>query len=210
MLDYTASMISWSPALAARTAPSGPRLGLDEWAALPEDEPGEWVDGYLTEEEVPDPIHELAVVWLTSFFKRWLGERGGFVFGSEIRFVLSPTRGRKPDVSVYFPERPPPPRRGVLRDPPDIVVEVVSPSSPDERRDRVEKMGEYAVFGVRFYWLVDPALGSVEIFELHDGRFARAAAATSGLLGGVPGCADLIVDLDELWRELARLTPNDD
>lgn len=209
MLDYTASMISWSPALAVQTPPSGPRLSIDEWAALPEDSPGELVDGYLTEEEVPDPLHELAVAWLISFFKRWLGERAGFVFPSDVKFVVSATRGRKPDVSVYFPERAAPPRRGVLRDPPDIVVEVVSPSSADERRDRVDKMDKYPAFGVRFYWLVDPALGSVEIFELYEARFARAAAATTGLLHDVPGCPGLTFDLDELWHELARLAPND-
>jgi Uma2 family endonuclease len=112
-------------------------------------------------------------------------------------------------VSVYFPERPPPPQRGALRDPPDIIVEVVSPSPSDERRDRVEKMDDYAVFGVRFYWLVDPALGSLEIFELHEGRFVRAVGTTAGQLRNVPGCPGLHVDLDDLWGELARLTPND-
>jgi Uma2 family endonuclease len=82
-------------------------------------------------------------------------------------------------------------------------------AAADERRDRVEKMGEYASFGVRFYWLVDPALGSVEIFELHEGRFARAVAATAGELRHVPGCPGLTVDVDELWAELARLAAND-
>lgn len=38
------------------------------------------------------------------------------------------------------------------------------PSVADKRRDRVEKMDEHAAFGVRFYWLADPALGAVEIF----------------------------------------------
>jgi Uma2 family endonuclease len=209
VLDYTVFMLSWSPGLALQTAPSGPRLEIEEWTELPEESPGELVDGYLTEEEVPDPIHELAVTWLITLFRRWLGERGGFVLGSDVKFLVSSTRGRKSDVSVYLPERLAPPRRGVLRDPPDIMVEVVTPSPVDERRDRVEKMGEYAAFGVRLYWLVDPALGSVEIFELHEGRFARALAATSGSLRDIPGCAGLTVDLDELWRELARLNPND-
>jgi Uma2 family endonuclease len=188
---------------------NGQRLSIEEWAALPEDAPGELVDGRLTEEEVPDPIHELAVTWLTMRFRAWLGQRGGFVFGSDVKFVVTPTRGRKPDISVYLPGRHAPPRRGVLRDSPDIVVEVVSPSPSDERRDRVDKMDEYAAFGVRFYWLVDPALGSIEVFELHDGRFARAAAATTGQLRDAPGCPGMRVDLDELWAELARLTPND-
>jgi Uma2 family endonuclease len=142
-------------------------------------------------------------------FRTWLGERGGFVFGSEAKFVVSPTRGRKPDASVYFPGRPPPPQRGALREPPDIIVEVVSPSPGDERRDRVHKMDDYALFGARFYWRVDPALGSFEIFELHEGRFVRAVGATEGQLRDVPGCPSSTVDLDELWGELARLTAND-
>jgi Uma2 family endonuclease len=202
-------MVSWSPALAAQAPSIGEPLDIDEWTVLPEDAPGELVDGRLTEEEVPDPIHELAVTWLTMLFRTWLGDRGGFVFGSDAKFVVAPTRGRKPDVSVYFPERPPPPQRGALRDPPDIIVEVVSPSPSDERRDRVEKMDDYAVFGARFYWLVDPALGSLEIFELHEGRFVRAVGTTAGQLRNVPGCPGLHVDLDDLWGELARLTPND-
>ena len=32
--------------------------------ALPEDEPGELVNGMLLEEEMPDAVHELAASWL--------------------------------------------------------------------------------------------------------------------------------------------------
>jgi Uma2 family endonuclease len=90
------------------------------------------------------------------------------------------------------------------------MVEVVSPSPADERRDRVDKMDEYAAFGVPCYWLVDPALGSLEIFELTAGRFTRCAAATAGVLRNVPGCPGLVLDLDRLWAELARLDANDE
>jgi Uma2 family endonuclease len=91
-----------------------------------------------------------------------------------------------------------------VRVPPDIAVEVVSPSPRDERRDRIEKMDEYAAFGVRFYWILDPGLQSLEIFELVDGRYARAARATEGRMEWVPGCAGLTIDLDELWNDLSR------
>ncbi len=132
-------------------------LTLGEWAALPKDTAGELVDGVLMEEEVSDSIHELVVTWLVALFRTWLRGRGGFVFGSDLKLAVSDLRGRKPDLSVYLPGGVAPPRRGLVRLPPDIAVEVVSPSSRDERRDRIEKMGEYSAFGIRYYWLVDPA-----------------------------------------------------
>ena len=92
-----------------------------------------------------------------------------------------------------------------MRVPPDIVVEVISPSPRDERRDRIEKMDEYAAFGVAWYWIIDPRLLSLEIFELTSGRYARAARATEGRLETVPGCPGLQLDLDEIWSEIARL-----
>jgi len=179
-----------------------------EWLALDEDEPGELVSGRLEEEEVPDALHELAVSWLIAVFRAFLGEEG-FVFGSEVKLLLSQTRGRKPDVAVYLPRRAAPPRRGPLREPPDVVVEVVTPTPRDERRDRVDKMADYAAFGVASYWLVDPALGALEVFELGgDGRYVRAVGATSGIVT-VAGLEGLTLDLDALWAELDRLGPEE-
>lgn len=197
-------MTAWSPALPLPRV-RGRALSLDEWVALDEDAEGEVVNGFWEEEEMPDAAHELAVSWLVALLRAWLGARG-FVFGSEIKLRVHERTGRKPDVSMYLPGRPAPPRRGALREPPDVVVEVVTPTPRDERRDRVEKMSDYARFGVRWYWLVDPALGSVEIFTLEsDGHYKRVEALTEGALDDVPGCPGLRLDVDALWAELARL-----
>jgi Uma2 family endonuclease len=135
---------------------------------------------------------------------------GGFAFGSEAKYALSDLRGRKPDLSVFFPGRLSPPRRGVARIPPDIAVEVMSPSSSDQRRDRIAKHADYAAFGVRFYWLLNPAAHTLEILELGvDGRYVHALGAAEGKLLQIPGCAGLTLDLDELWREIDRLGPED-
>lgn len=173
---------------------------------MPEDDAGELVEGRLVEEEVADLTHETAVAWLIRVLGAWAVAQGGFVFGSEAKFVLGPRTGRKPDVTVFLAGRGPLPRRGAVRVPPDIAVEIVSPTPRDGRRDRIEKADGYAAFGVRNYWIVDPAQRTLEIFELGpDGRYVRALGASGGRLEPIPDCPGLALDLDGLWREIERL-----
>lgn len=180
-----------------------PLLTMEEWAAMDEDEPGELVDGRLEEEEDAGALHEILVASLMQSLLNWLNDRG-WALGSNAKYAVRPDRGRKPDVTVYL-ERRKLPRLGVVTVPPDIAVEVVSPTPRDERRDRIEKMDDYAAFGIQFYWILDPLLQSLEIFELTDGRYARAARATEGVLREVPGCEGLTIDLDALWKEISEL-----
>jgi Uma2 family endonuclease len=180
-------------------------MTLAEWGDLGEDEPGELVDGVLVEDEDVGYRHDLVGGLLTVLLGNWVIPRGGLVATSDARFGVAKQRGRKADLSVYFPGRKPP-ADGLVTVPPDILVEVISPRPKDARRDRVEKMNEYAAFGVRFYWLVDPAIRTFEIFELSaDGRYARAVGATGGTVHPVPGCEGLSIDLDALWAVVDRL-----
>jgi Uma2 family endonuclease len=196
---------AWPPIHEIGSAPAGRALSVEEWLAFDDDEEGELVEGRLEEEEVPDAIHELSVSWLIRVLGTWLQGRG-FVFGSDLKLLVGEKTGRKPDLVVLLPGAPAPPRRGPLVEPPDILIEVVSPSPRDERRDRVQKMAEYAKFGVRYYWLVDPALGSFEIFErTAAGHYAQIVAVTSGVVDSVPGCTGLTINVDALWTELNRL-----
>ena len=185
--------------------PASPELTLDEWFALPEDEPGELVDGHLEEEEVSDYLHELLVALVVRLLGNWVFPKGGLVAGSDAKFAVSARRGRKPDLTVYLPHGRRPPARGLIHVPPDIAVEIVSPTPRDGRRDRVEKLADYAAFGVRWYWLLDPQLRSLEILELDDkGRYLHVLGAGSGTLEKIPGCEGLTLDLDSLWDEIDK------
>jgi len=196
---------AWPPIVETEGTQVGRELSAEEWLALEKGEPGEWVDGHLVEEEVPDATHELIVSWLIWSLREWLGGRG-FVFGSELKVLTAQTLGRKPDLAIILPGSKAPPRTGPLREPPDILVEIVTPTPRDERRDRVEKMAEYARFGVSYYWLVDPALTAFEIFErTPQGNYQKLVGVTGGRIETVPGCPSLTIDVDALWAELARL-----
>lgn len=205
-LPYDATRANSAPMSDAGTVDGRRPMSLAEWAAMPEEEPGELVDGWLEDEEAPSYEHEIIVAWIIRMLGNWLAPRGGFVGGSEAKFGVRPSRGRKPDASAYPPGSRKPPRQGIIDVPPDLMVKVVSPTPKDGRRDRVEKLNEYAAFGVRWYWLVDPQLRSLEVLELgQDGSYVHALDATDGVIENVPGCEGLSLDLDALWWELDRL-----
>jgi len=187
----------------------GDRMTLEEWAALDEDEPGEIVDGVLVEDEVPSTVHELVVSWINEALRAWGRSKGALVFGSGVKLAVAPRRGRMPDLVVYLADAPRPPPYGLVRVPPSLVVEIVSPGASDERRDRIEKLAEYAAFGIRWYWLVDPELRAFEILELTGpdrtggaARYGHAAAAIEGTLEPVPGCDGLSIDVGALWADV--------
>jgi Uma2 family endonuclease len=172
---------------------------------MDDDEPGELVDGRLVEEEVPSILHESVVSWLMIELGGWARPRRGWVFGSELKLGISARRGRKPDVSMYLPGAKLRAQDSLARLPPDVVIEVASPLPRDVRRDRIEKVGDYSAFGVRFYWLINPEARTLEILELDDrGRYTIVVTEEAGKVA-IPGCEGLVLDLDQLWSEGDRL-----
>lgn len=186
------------------------RMSLDEWADLDDDVAGELVDGVLEEEEMPTHLHELVVTWLLVVLHQWARPRGGRVTGSETKIAVGARRGRKPDVSVYLRGRKPALDDSLVTVAPHLVVEVTSPRARDVRRDRVDKQIDYAKAKVRYYWILDPQSRTLEILALGRGGRYGIALARSGGRFRVPGCPGLVLDVDELWREIdhaAQETP---
>ena len=179
------------------------RMTLREWGELPDDVSAELVDGVLVDDEVTTETHDVIANYLGTFFGSAFWTRGGAVF-VERKFGVARYTGRKPDLAVFLPG----PKRltasaRVTMTPPDIAIEVITPTPRDTRRDRVEKRRDYARFGIRWYWIIDPALQTIEILGLaRNGRYEHVVDATSGKLR-VPGCRGLVLDVDLMWR-LAR------
>ena len=71
----------------------------------------------------------------------------------------------EPDISVIC-DKDKLDHRG-CRGAPDLVVEILSPST--RRHDRLVKLNLYQRAGVREYWIVDPEYKSVQVFTLNDG-----------------------------------------
>ncbi len=177
-------------------------MTLEQWGDLDEDAEGELIDGVLEEEEMATFLHEIVAMWLASTLRAWVRPRHGFVAGSEAKIVVGERRGRKPDLSIYLRGKSPAPADTLVRVPPHAVVEVISQRPRDARRDRVDKLGDYAGAGIKYYWIVDPQVRTVEVLELDEHSHYRVAMAHSRGRRRVPGCPGLVVNLDAMWDEV--------
>jgi len=100
-------------------------------------------------------------------------QRGlGRVFGSSTGLELPSGDTVEPDMSFVSKERweaQSPKPQGFARVVPDLVVEILSPST--RARDRNQKKRIYERNGVRESWLVDPESRSVTRYVAQDQRF---------------------------------------
>jgi Uma2 family endonuclease len=64
---------------------------------------------------------------------------------------------------------------GHLTGAPELVVEVISPGTNQEKRDREIKLKLYSVQGVREYWIVDRFLKQVEVYRRQQAKLVLSA-----------------------------------
>ncbi|MGH7895796.1 MAG: Uma2 family endonuclease [Candidatus Binatia bacterium] len=82
---------------------------------------------------------------------------------------------------------------------PDVVIEIVSPST--EAIDRGRKMRIYAREGVHHLWIIDPVTRTLEVHRLNEGRWAVAKTFTgSDAIRGEPFDA-VTLEMGRWWRE---------
>jgi Uma2 family endonuclease len=83
--------------------------------------------------------------------------------------------------------------------PPDLVVEVISPST--RRTDRVDKFQEYARAGVDEYWIVDPEARTIEVFILQQGIYALLVKAGPGQKAYSQLLAGFEIGVDDVFAQ---------
>jgi Uma2 family endonuclease len=116
-------------------------------------------------------------------------------FGLIIR--KSPLTSRVPDLAV-FDVATMVAQDGYIHSAPQLVVEVLSPAN--SRREREEKLGDYAGIGVPEVWVVSPEARTVEVLYLEDGRLRSARILREGLL--VPRRFPAVqIDIAQIWPD---------
>lgn len=152
------------------------RWTYEEYYRLEGDQRYELIGGNLLMAPAPDTWHQ---DWLNSlnllitpYVRR---NKLGRVFIAPVDVILDDENTVQPDLVYVAKEKESIIQRRAIFGVPDLLVELVSPSSV--RRDRYDKKELYARFGVREYWIGDPANRSLEILTLKDGQYELHCAA---------------------------------
>jgi Uma2 family endonuclease len=161
------------------SVPAALKFTYEDYALLPEDRRYEVIDGELFPTPAPTLFHQAVSERIGHRLREHLRRTGaGVMFYAPCDVVLSTHDVVQPDILVVTTER-----RAILSDKfvagaPDLIVEVLSPST--ESRDRVAKAKRYAAFGVREMWLVDPAAKTIEVLVNAGDGFRRDSLDAEG------------------------------
>ncbi len=169
----------------------------EDYFALPEtNRYVELSEGRLIMPPHPTRRHQVAVLELAVRLRQFVRERDlGEVGIAPLPVRLWPGKIREPDILFVAKERADRIGEQVVGVP-DLVIEVVSPST--ERIDRVEKFVEYAQAGVSEYWLVDLEEGTIEVYALKEGAYLLSGRSTRGQTAGSQILPGFAVPVDEV------------
>ncbi len=169
-----------------------PILTIADLEVMPEDgNRYELIEGELFVSRSPSLAHQTVMTKLPLYFGNYLNKHPiGFIMVTP-GVLLSEYNAVIPDFIFVSNERRAAIATGErISGAPDLVAEILSPGAENERRDRIAKLHLYGKYGVKEYWILDPATRTIEVYRLQKrglklmATFQESAEVTSALLPG--------------------------
>ena len=174
------------------------KFTYEDYCNAPEDKRYELIDGDLYMVPSPKEPHQKTSLDVATEI-RLLTRRTemGFVYSAPFDVVLSDTDVVQPDVMFVSRERAHIITPDNIRGAPDLVVEVLSPSTA--ARDKTFKRALYARYGVKEFWLVNTDEKTIEVLLLGERDFETYAVFGPGQTLTSPTLTDFTLDIDEIF-----------
>lgn len=148
-------------------SPSQTRYTYNDYLHLPEDNRYEIIDGALYMVPAPLTYHQKVSIKLASILNEHAEERTlGEVYPTPIDVIFTDSDIVQPDIIFISNENMSILKRENVQGAPDLVVEILSPSS--RKRDREQKHELYSRFGVKEYWITDPDSQMIDLYTLQN------------------------------------------
>ncbi|MXY46704.1 MAG: Uma2 family endonuclease [Chloroflexi bacterium] len=150
------------------------RLTVQDYLDIPEEDEKryELIGGELYMAPAPTWEHQESIGNLVSMLRDFVRANGlGRVVASPIDVFLSDTDVFQPDIVFISNDRLHIIHSDGLHGAPDLVIEMLSPST--EQRDLTLKRERYEMFGVGEYWLADTVAKTITVLRARDGTFEQ-------------------------------------
>ena len=185
------------------TKPKRVVLTYEDYCALPDDgKRYEILEGELEVTPAPGVGHQIGVTMLATILVTHVERHNlGKVLVAPCDVLLSDITIVQPDLLYVSRERYNIITPANVQGPPDLVVEVLSPTT--EARDRGVKMQLYARYGVPHYWLMDTGGRELRAFTLVQDRYDESAVARGSEQFKAAPFPDLPIPLGQLWSSPA-------
>lgn len=135
-----------------------------------ENEQYELIDGKLMKRASPTTAHQRIVKKISMKMDTFISKKKlGELFFAPIDVVLDEYNMVQPNILFVSTQKQEIVQETNIAGMPDLVVEVLSPSSI--ARDRDIKMKLYAQFNINEYWIVDPLAPCIEIYALTENEY---------------------------------------
>jgi Uma2 family endonuclease/predicted transcriptional regulator len=173
---------------------------VSEYMALEDEERHELIHGELLMVPSPNTAHQRTITKFGTLIDTHVLENDlGECFDAPFDVVLAEDTVLQPDFTFVSKERFPELWDGhCITGAPDMVVEVVSPSTA--QRDRISKRRIFAESGVPWVLFVDPDAHFVEVFHLNDaGKYVLENSAAEDETLGFGLFPDLEIELSKIW-----------
>ncbi|HEY0300816.1 MAG TPA: Uma2 family endonuclease [Rhizomicrobium sp.] len=154
----------------ARLARQGRHTASDLWRMPNDDKRYEIIEAEVIVSPAPSVSHQQALAALVRIVDRHVVDHDlGIVLFAPVGVVLEALSGVQPDL-IFIAKA----RRAIVQakgifGAPDLVVEILSPSTAV--RDRGRKRDLYARTGVVHYWYLDPRAGKLVALRLNGSRY---------------------------------------
>lgn len=177
------------------------KMTARQFLELGDDPPGvrlELVNGEVAVSPSPTPMHSYTVMRLgAKLVDHVESHKLGRIY-ADVDTIFGQHDVRRPDLLYFSADRVHLIGPKAMEGPPDLCVEVISPSSGTiDRRDKFE---QYARGEVPFYWIVDPKRKTIEGFQLVRGTYNEVGKGAGDDIVKLPPFSDLAIPSGELWQ----------
>ena len=178
-----------------------PKLTYDDYANFPGDERYQLIDGELILLPTPNLIHQHILKKLILLSTPADRPDSGRIYIAPFDVVLSDNDVVQPDMIFISKERMHILTHANVQGAPDLVIEILLPSTAD--LDRTQKRDLYERHGVKEMWLIDPAECKVTVLRLNDntpavfetaGEYTAGQSFTCNILDGLTIAVDNVFD----------------